>query len=69
MKLMRAVIVLAGLGVLGTLAIQSGEAVAQAAAPPKIGSSLIGSFRVRRSSSMPKPFRRPSRKLRSLPRR
>src|SRR6476620_2978072 len=44
MKLMRPVFVLAGLGLLGTLAMGSGAAVAQAtpAAPPKIGSSLIG---------------------------
>jgi hypothetical protein len=45
MKLMRAAMVLAGLGILGTLAVQPGEAVAQAAPaaqPAKIGSSLIG---------------------------
>ena len=44
MKSMRAVAVLAGLGLLGTLALGSGAAVAQAtpAAAPKIGSSLIG---------------------------
>ena len=42
MKLMRAVFVLTGLGFLATVAMQPGEAVAQAAAPAKIGSSLIG---------------------------
>jgi peptide/nickel transport system substrate-binding protein len=44
MKLMRPVFVLAGLALLGTLAMGSGAAFAQAtpAAPPKIGSSLIG---------------------------
>ena len=48
MKLMRAVFVLAGLGILGTLAMRPGEAAAQAATPAaaaqpaKIGSSLIG---------------------------
>ena len=61
MKLMRAVIVLAGLGVLGTLAIQSGEAVAQAAAPPKIGSSLIGKLEgptiVLDAKTFPKAFK------------
>ena len=45
MKLMRAIHVLAGLGLLGTLAMGSGGAVAQSATPaaaPKIGASLIG---------------------------
>ena len=47
MKLMHAALVLAGLGLLGTLAMWSGGAAAQAAAPAssqpaKIGSSLIG---------------------------
>ena len=44
MKSTRAIVVLAGLGLVGTLALGSGAAVAQAtpAAPPKIGSSLIG---------------------------
>ena len=44
MKSMRAFVLLAGLGLVGTLALGSGAAVAQAppAAPPKIGSSLIG---------------------------
>ena len=45
MKLVRAVLVLTGFGVLATLAMQPGYADAQpapAAAPAKIGSSLIG---------------------------
>ena len=48
MKLMHAVLVLAGLGLVGTLAMWSGGAAAQAATPAvpsqpaKIGSSLIG---------------------------
>lgn len=42
MKLMRPVLVLAGLGLVGALAMGSGAAVAQPATPPKIGSSLIG---------------------------
>ena len=44
MKLMRAVFVLTGLGFLATVAMQPGDAAAQgaAAAPAKIGSSLIG---------------------------
>src|SRR5476651_1064518 len=39
MKSMRAVLVVAGLAILGTLALRSGETAAQ---PAKIGSSLIG---------------------------
>ena len=41
MKSMRAVLVLAGVGLVGTLAMSAGEAVAQAPTA-KIGSSLIG---------------------------
>ena len=44
MKLLRTVLVAAGLGVIATLALSSNEALSQtgAAPPPKIGSSLIG---------------------------
>ena len=64
MKLMRAVRVLAGLGLAGTLAMGSVGAAAQAAAPagaPKIGSSLIGKLQgpeiIRDANAFPKTFK------------
>ena len=64
MKLMRAVRVLAGLGLAGTLAMGSVGAAAQAAAPagaPKIGSSLIGKLEgpeiIRDAKAFPKTFK------------
>ena len=64
MKLMRAVRVLAGLGLVGTLAMGSVGAAAQAAAPaeaPKIGSSLIGKLEgpeiIRDANAFPKTFK------------
>ena len=64
MKLMRAVRVLAGLGLAGTLAMGSVGAAAQGAAPagaPKIGSSLIGKLQgpeiIRDANAFPKTFK------------
>jgi peptide/nickel transport system substrate-binding protein len=64
MKWMRAVRVLAGLGLVGTLAMGSGGAAAQAADPakaPKIGSSLIGKLQgpeiIRDAKAFPKAFK------------
>ena len=62
MKLMRAVRVLAGVGLVATLALGSVGAAAQAAAPaaPKIGSSLIGKLQgpeiIRDTKAFPKTF-------------
>ena len=64
MKLMRAVRVLAGLGLAGTLAMGSVGVAAQGAAPagaPKIGSSLIGKLQgpeiIRDANAFPKTFK------------
>jgi peptide/nickel transport system substrate-binding protein len=63
MKLTRALRVLAGLGLAGTLATASGWAVAQATAPaaPKLGSTLIGKLEgpeiVRDAKAFPKTFK------------
>jgi len=63
MKLTRALRVLAGLGLAGTLAMGSGWAAAQSAAPaaPKIGASLIGKLEgpeiVRDAKAFPKTFK------------
>ena len=67
MKLMRAVRVLAGLGLLGTLAMGSGGAAAQSAPPAdaskpaKIGSSLIGKLQgpeiILDAKAFPKTFK------------
>ena len=67
MKLMRAVRVLAGLGLVGTLAMGSGGAAAQTAAPAdsakpaKIGSSLIGKLQgpeiILDAKAFPKTFK------------
>lgn len=63
MKLTRALRVLAGLGLAGTLAMGSGWAAAQSTAPaaPKIGASLIGKLEgpeiVRDAKAFPKTFK------------
>jgi len=67
MKLTRSVHLLTGLGLLGTLAMGSGAAVAQSATPAdaskpaKIGSSLIGKLQgpeiIRDANAFPKSFK------------
>jgi peptide/nickel transport system substrate-binding protein len=61
MKLTRVVVVLAGLGLAGTLALGSGTAAAQAPAPAKLGSTLIGKLEgpeiVRDAKAFPKTFK------------